>query len=193
MDILRRVREAEADGCNDEVGMTSDGRRLCDICMARPSKDVLTCSSHQFCEDCRSRFPHSRGCPICGSLRIREMEKETGKPYVTVSTYIPFKLNSLQSSSMVDSDDGDESIARSIQHYKSQRSASLFSDETVLSDSDSDEDGITHSIQFYANQPPLAPFAGVSFVPTPVDLSFAATPVERVWSTPSTCFSPLFI
>lgn len=182
MNILKRIREAEAEGCNNEGDDTSCERRLCDVCMKRLSVDTSTCSSHQFCVDCRNRFSHSRGCPICGSLKIREMEKIIGKPYVTASTYKPFQLISSTSSSVVDSDDDDYSIARSIQYYRSQRQSSLVSDETVLSDSDSEDDSIAHSIQLYRNRLPTDA--------SPAAISFAATPVNRTLSVQDTHFSP---
>lgn len=30
-----------------------------------------------------------RCCPLCGSLRVRSLEKQTGRPYITPSTYMP--------------------------------------------------------------------------------------------------------
>ena len=180
MDILTRIRETEAEGCNSEVGDTSYGRQLCDICMKRPSTDVSVCSSHHFCGDCRNRYPHSRGCPICGSLKIREMEKKTGRPYITASTYIPFEPISSTSSSMADSDDDDYTIARSIQYYKNQRLSDVESDETVSSDSE--DDSIASSIQFYRKQLPMNARSAA--------LSFAANSVSGILSVPDTRFSP---
>lgn len=181
MDILNRVGEISSNGCNDEVGTSSDGRPLCDVCMVRPSVDMSTCLQHRFCRNCKDRFSHSRGCPICGSLRVREMEKITGKPYVTPSTYKPIICITSTSSSVLDSDDDDE-IARSIQLYANQQSSNWTSDETVLPDSNSDEDEIAHSIQYYHYQPPVNECA--------VTASIAATSVNHVVSVSDTRFSP---
>ena len=179
MDILNRVGEISSNGCNDEVGTSSDGRPLCDVCMVRPSVDITTCWLHRFCRNCKDRFSHSRGCPICGSLRVREMEKITGKPYITPSTYKPIIYITSSNSSVIDSNDDDE-ISRSIQLYTNQQSSNWTSDETVLPDSDSNEDEIGRSIQYY--QPPVNECA--------VTASIAATPVNHVVSVSDTRFSP---
>ena len=61
----------------------------CDICMTRKASIFCSCNIHKMCCRCCCRLVSMRSCPLCGSLRVRSLEKQTGRPYITPSTHMP--------------------------------------------------------------------------------------------------------
>ena len=88
MDLLHPVPEIGV--CKSYfVRFTLVSDDTCDICMTRKASIYCSCNMHKMCCSCCCRWASMRCCPLCRPLRIRSLEKRTGRPYITPSTYMP--------------------------------------------------------------------------------------------------------